>query len=89
MGANAATKAFKVVENLQRILAIELFNGAQALDFRKPLKSSTFIEKFIGKYREIVPFIENDKVMYYEIEKTIEFLNQIDYELSDALMPGI
>lgn len=89
MGANAATKAFKVVENLQRILAIELFNGAQALDFRKPLKSSTFIEKFIGKYREIVPFIENDKVMHYEIEKTIEFLNQIDYELSDALMPGI
>lgn len=89
MGANAATKAFKVVENLQRILAIELFNGAQALDFRKPLKSSTFIEKFISKYREVVPFIENDKVMHYEIEKTIEFLNQIDYELSDALMPGI
>lgn len=89
MGANAATKAFKVVENLQRILAIELFNGAQALDFRKPLKSSTFIENFISKYREVVPFIENDKVMHYEIEKSIEFLNQVDYDLPDALMPGI
>jgi len=89
MGANAATKAFRVVENLQRILAIELFNAAQALDFRKPLKSSEFIEDFIGKYRTEVPFVENDKVMYDEIKKSIEFLNHVDYELPDALMAGI
>jgi len=89
MGANAATKAYRVVENLQRILAIELFNAAQALDFRRPLKSSNFIENFIEKYRERVPFIENDKVMYDEIEKSIDFLNQVDYDLPDALMPGI
>jgi len=89
MGANAATKAFRVVENLQKILAIELFNAAQALDFRRPAKSSDFVEDFVAKFRETVAFVENDKVMHDEIEKAIEFLNTVDYELPDALMPGI
>jgi len=89
MGANAATKGYRVVQNLQRILAIELFNAAQALDFRRPEKSSEFIEGFIAKYREKVAFIENDKVMHDEIEKTIQFLSDVEYELSDALIPGI
>lgn len=89
MGANAATKGYRVVENLQRILAIELFNAAQALDFRRPEKSSEFIEGFIAKYREKVAFIENDKVMHDEIEKTIQFLSEVKYELADALIPGI
>ena len=52
MGANAATKALKVVNNLQRILAIELFNAAQALEFRRPAKSSPLIENFVHKYRQ-------------------------------------
>ena len=52
MGSNAATKCFKIVENLQRILAIELFNASQALEFRRPLKSSSIIEKLIDGYRK-------------------------------------
>lgn len=89
MGANAATKAYKVVENLERILAIELFNAAQALEFRRPKKSSPFLENFIKQYREIVPFIEEDIIMHDQIIKTIEFLKVADYELEDALIPGI
>jgi histidine ammonia-lyase len=89
MGANAATKALRVVENLQRILAIELFNAAQALDFRKPVKSSSFIEAFVSDYRKEVAFVENDKVMHDEIEKTIEFLSKVNFSLPDALLPGI
>ena len=81
MGANAATKAFKVVENLERILSIELFNAAQALDFRRPLKTSEFLEKFVGDYRKKVPFIDNDRVMYDDIRKTVEFLGKVEYEL--------
>ena len=46
MGANAATKLYKVMDNLEHILAIELMNAAQGLDFRRPLRSSPFIEKF-------------------------------------------
>ena len=89
MGANAATKAWKVVENLERVLAIELFNAAQALEFRRPLKSSPFLERFVAGYRKEVPFVQNDKVMHDEIEKTIDFLRKVEYNLPDALMEGI
>ena len=89
MGANAATKAFRVVYNLERILAIELFNAAQALDFRRPKKSSTMIEEFISQYRSKVPFVKEDKIMHDEIEKTIRFLREVHYDLPDALIPGL
>lgn len=89
MGANAATKAYKVVNNLERILAIELFNAAQALDFRRPKKSSPIIEDFMKKYRAYVQFIKEDKVMYDEINKSIKFLREVDYSLPDALIQGI
>lgn len=80
MGANAATKLLRVVDNVERILAIELFNGAQALEFRRPAKSSPYIEEFIADYRQIVPFIELDKIMYKEIDKTVEFIRQGKFE---------
>jgi histidine ammonia-lyase len=89
MGANAATKAFRVVENLERILAIELFNAAQAIDFRRPNKTSMMLEDFLGKYRELVPFVIEDKVMHFEIQKTINFLQNVTFEMEDALMEGI
>jgi len=79
MGSNAATKCYKVVENLNRILAIELFNGAQALEFRRPLKSSSIIEKVVADYRKLVPFVEEDKIMYTEIEKSVQFLKQTQF----------
>jgi histidine ammonia-lyase len=89
MGANSATKAWKVVNNLERILAIELFNAAQALDFRRPKKSSSFLEDFVEKYRAKVSFVQEDITMNEEMEKTIQFLQEVDYELSDALIPGV
>ncbi|MBI9037563.1 MAG: histidine ammonia-lyase [Bacteroidales bacterium] len=89
MGANAATKAYKVVQNLERILAIELFNAAQALEFRRPKKSSKFIEDFIKKYRKIVSFIENDKIMHPEILNSIEFLRNFELNIPIALRDDI
>ena len=74
MGANAATKLVRVVENTERVLAIELFNAAQALEFRRPLKSSWSIEKIFAKYRKVVPFIDDDRYMHPLIEKSIEFI---------------
>ena len=76
MGANAATKLVCVVENTERVLAIELFNAAQALDFRRPLKSSWNIEKIHAAYRKSVPFIQDDTYMHPLIEKSIEFIRQ-------------
>ena len=74
MGSNAATKLVRVVENTERVLAIELFNAAQALEFRRPLKSSWTIEKIFAKYRKVVPFIDDDTYMHPLIEKSIEFI---------------
>ncbi len=76
MGSNAATKLIRVAENAERVLAIELFNAAQALDFRRPLKSSDTIEEFHNAFRREVPFIQTDTVMYPFIEKSVQFLRQ-------------
>jgi histidine ammonia-lyase len=89
MGANAATKALRVVLNLEKILAIELFNAAQALEFRRPARSSDIIEDFVRAYRKKVDFIENDKVMYPEIANSVEFLREVPLKIPDALMIGI
>jgi len=81
MGANAATKCLKVVENLERILAIELMNASQAIEFRRPLQSSIFIETFIKLYRKVVPIVEEDRILHYDIENSISFLNSFKIEL--------
>ena len=81
MGANAATKALKIMENLERILAIELMNASQAIAFRSPLKSSDFIEMFLKAYREEVSFVKEDRILHYDIQKTVAFLNSFQIEL--------
>jgi len=88
MGANAAVKAYKVMENLERILAIELYSAAQALDFRAPVKTSPYLESVLSQYRMHVKFIKNDKVMFEDINKTVEFLRNIELasELKDQLL---
>ncbi|MEG1612011.1 MAG: histidine ammonia-lyase [Alistipes sp.] len=77
MGSNAATKLYRVVLNTERVLAIELFNAAQALEFRRPARSSKTIEKMLADYRKCVPFIDNDEVMYPHIESSIQFLRTL------------
>ncbi|MBO4870455.1 MAG: histidine ammonia-lyase [Muribaculaceae bacterium] len=76
MGANAAIKLYKVVLNTERVLAIELLNAAQALEFRRPLKSSPIIEQIHADFRKVVPFISDDDVMYPHIEAAIQFLRR-------------
>ena len=80
MGANGATKLLRVAENLEKILAIELFTSIQALEFRRPLRSSALLEDIVKSFREIVPFINDDKVMYTEIEKSIKFLRILNWQ---------
>ena len=75
MGANAATKALRIMDNLERILAIELMNASQAIEFRRPLQSSDFIEMFLKSYRDEVPFVKEDRILHYDIQKSVAFLN--------------
>ncbi len=80
MGANSATKVKRVVDNLETILAIELLNAVQALEFRRPLKTSPFLESLVKMYRTEVLFIEEDKVLHDEIVKTIHFIQTLEID---------
>ncbi|MGI6478507.1 MAG: histidine ammonia-lyase [Salinivirgaceae bacterium] len=75
MGANAATKLVRVIDNVETVLAIELFNAAQAVEFREPLKTSPYLRRFLTQYRSFVESVQNDKVMFTEIEKSVQFLS--------------
>jgi histidine ammonia-lyase len=81
MGANSATKCFKIVENLQRILAIELMNASQAIEYRRPLQSSEFIEMFLKSFREVVPLVKEDRILHYDIQNAVAFLDSFQVEI--------
>lgn len=78
MGANAATKAYRVVNNCYSILAVELITAAQALQFRRPLKTSPILENFTDTFRQQVPFIETDRLLHDDLVKAENFLKGIN-----------
>ncbi|HPT15240.1 MAG TPA: histidine ammonia-lyase [Bacteroidales bacterium] len=80
MGANAATKAVKVVNNLEKILAIEMMTACQALEFRGINDTSPYIQKVISDYRKSVPFIHEDALMYELIDKSLEFIRNYRFD---------
>ena len=79
MGSNSATKLVRVVDNVETVLAIELFNAAQALEFRRPEKTSPKLEKIVEDYRKEVPFLHTDSYMHPYIEKSIQFIRNESY----------
>lgn len=83
MGANAATQAYTLINNVEHILAIELFNASQALTLRTPLKSSPFIESFLSSYKNEVPFVTDDRILHDDLVKTLQFFKNIhiDFEI--------
>jgi len=82
MGANAATKTYRVVDNLEKIMGVELMNAAQGLEFRKPLKSSEMITSFIADYRKQVSFVNDDIEMHPAMKKSITFIKEYSSNLS-------
>ena len=74
MGANAATKCLRVINNAEKVLAIELLSAAQALDFRRPMKSSLVIEELVSAFRKEVSFNEQDRVLHDDMMKAVEFV---------------
>ncbi|MCO5259651.1 MAG: histidine ammonia-lyase [Crocinitomicaceae bacterium] len=77
MGANAATKLYRVIENCYSIQGIELINAAQALEFRRPLKSSKTIEKIHEEYRKVIPFIDKDTYFHPLLETSKQFVKHL------------
>lgn len=74
MGANAATKLKKVIDNVRRVLAVELMVAAQALEFRRPNRSSDTVEKLFDAYRSEVDFYDTDRFLHEDMIKSENFL---------------
>ena len=74
MGANAATKCRRVVDNVEKVLAIELLTAVQALEFRRPLKTSAALEKIVTAFRKEISFNEADRILHDDMMKAVEFI---------------
>ena len=77
MAANAATKAFRVLQNVKSVLAIELLVAVQAFEFRRPLKSSQAIEHLIEEVRKSIPPLEEDRLMHNDIVKAESIIHNL------------
>ncbi len=76
MGANAATKCYRVMQNVEKVLAIELLSAAQALEFRRPQRSSPKLEQLMASFRQIVPFNEADRLLHDDMVAAIGFVRK-------------
>jgi histidine ammonia-lyase len=76
MGANAATKCFRVIENVEKVLAIELLTAIQALEYRRPLKSSPDIEKIVVEFRKKISFNVTDRFLHEDLANTVQFMRE-------------
>lgn len=76
MGANAATKLYRIIQNCYTIQGIELLNAAQAFEFRRPLKSSERLETLYANYRKVVTFVKNDTFLQPLIAESVKFVKQ-------------
>jgi len=79
MGANAATKCLRVIDNVEKVLAIELLTAVQAMEYRRPMKSSPVLEEVIAAFREKVSFNEADRFLHDDMMNAVEFMR--GYEL--------
>jgi histidine ammonia-lyase len=77
MGANAATKCLRVINNVEKVLAIELLSAAQALEFRRPKKTSPVLEELMKAFREKISFNEVDRLLHTDMVEAIEFVAEL------------
>ncbi|MEO6905199.1 MAG: histidine ammonia-lyase [Ginsengibacter sp.] len=78
MGANAATKCFHVIENVEKVLAIELLTAIQALEYRRPLKSSPEIENNVKEFRKKISFNITDRFLHEDLVNAVQFMREYE-----------
>jgi histidine ammonia-lyase len=76
MGANAATKLYRVLDNCQKVLAIELIHAAQGLEFRRPLQAAVWTEALHAQFRAVVPALDTDRILAADMAKSVAFIQQ-------------
>ncbi|MBF9237489.1 histidine ammonia-lyase [Hymenobacter sp. BT683] len=80
MGANAATKARRVIENAEQILGIELMTAVQALSFRRPGRTSAALEQLVAAFQQEVKFVGQDRVLYPDLHRAAAFVRKFDWQ---------
>ncbi len=80
MGANAATKAYRIINNVQNVLAIEFLAGAQGIEERLPDTTSPFLSQIIKGLREEVPSLITDRVLHVDIVKASQLIDSTRFE---------
>jgi histidine ammonia-lyase len=78
MSSNAATKAIKVLNNVKRILAIEMLIGMQALEFRKDRQISEQVLAISKEFRKNVAILEEDRLLKPDLEMSLAFFDAIE-----------
>ncbi len=78
MGANAATKCLRVIDNVEKVLAIELLSAVQAMEYRRPLKSSPVLEEIISAFRKKVSFNEADRFLHDDMIAAVYFMRNFE-----------
>ena len=76
MAANAATKCFRIVQNVERLLAIEWLNAAQAIEFRRPQQTAPYLETLLATWRKVVPFMEKDRLLSKDMHEAVAFCSK-------------
>ena len=76
MGANGAVKCKRIIDNIEKVLAIELLTAVQAIEFRRPLRTSDELESIIADFRKVVSFNDADRILHDDILKAIEFIRK-------------
>jgi histidine ammonia-lyase len=79
MAANAGIKLFEIINNTWKLLAIEWMINNQALEYRRPLKTSPPLEEKHIAYRMHVPPLSGDRAHSSDIDSTENFLRQISF----------
>jgi histidine ammonia-lyase len=78
MGSIGARKALRVIENVEKIIGIELFYAAQAMDFHAPLKSGKVMTAIHEHVRTKITPVVNDRVMTEDMEAAIDLIQSGD-----------
>lgn len=80
MGSISGRKFNQVLDNVERILAIELMYACQGLEFRRPRKTSPFLEEVFAKVRSVCPKLEDDRLIGDDINNIIDLLQTEDFK---------
>jgi histidine ammonia-lyase len=79
MGSIAARHCYKILQNVEKVIAIELMTAAQGVEFLKPLKCGVGTTTAYNEIRKVIPALENDRILYKDLEKIIEIVNSGEF----------